>query len=151
MEFCFFLLFLVSIVFIEGKTSVYKSVCFGKREILVIEKTHAILEFHKWRRAPDFKTEKWINDIGWNFVRIMKKKCHIRKKGSEALIWTVIRWGLINGFKSRRTTLNCTLKSYCFTQHNKALDRVRWSISPSLFGSCSLKFCLSHSQWEWSL
>ena len=42
MEFCLFLLFLVSIVFAEGKVPIYKFDCLVKKEILVIEKTHAI-------------------------------------------------------------------------------------------------------------
>ena len=42
MEFCLFLLFLVSVVFAEGKVPIYKFVCLVKKEILVIEKTHAI-------------------------------------------------------------------------------------------------------------
>jgi len=54
MEFCFFLLFLVSIVFAEGKMSGYKSVCLGKKEILEIEKTHAIL------RISQVKMSAWI-------------------------------------------------------------------------------------------
>ena len=41
----------MSIVFIEGKTSVYKSVCFGKKEILVIEKTHAIFRISQVKKS----------------------------------------------------------------------------------------------------
>lgn len=97
------------------------------------------LEFHRWRRVPDFKTEKnGSMTLDGILPRYWKKRMSHREKCSVALIWTVIRWDLINGFKSRRTTLNRTLKSYSFTQHNEALDRVGWSITSSLLGSLNV-------------
>ena len=52
MEFCLFLLFLVSvIVFAEGKVPIYKFVCLVKKEILVIEKTHAIFRVSQVKKS----------------------------------------------------------------------------------------------------
>lgn len=148
MEFCFFLLFLVSIVFIEGKSSVYKSVCLGKREILVIEKTHAIFRISQVKKSAWFQNRKMNQWHRMEFCPDNEKKMSHRKKCSEALIWTVIRWGSYQRIQKLENHVEL-LQSRVIVLHNTT--RLRWSIPPSLLGTCSLKFCLFHSQWEWSL